>query len=419
MALTFKCQELAYAAESSFSENAESPTSNTWDARIPFLSSPTVTLTQDRIRDTGLRARMNEESLSHPGAREASLEFTAYWCGHLTTAAGALTQTWQQDLLSDGLGGGNVAAVGTVISGAASSTTSLNVTAGTNFVAGGVTRVGVKGDGRGDGAPLAIASMTDATPDVLALLTAAPAAPTTAGDVVYACQMAFPDESTSATLGTKRFLVSHTTSGAQYHLMGGQLSGLTFDISNGQLPRLTFRYRFAYWARGADTTPSARVIKDHFCAPVAGGSMFINNVGTTTRTTITPASIRFNVNVGLEPIVGPGGAGTFQFITGWQRTMAKADLSMDIPWAVANGETFWDQANQSYTYKHILFGANHTDGRAVGFYLPKVFSVGERPSRPSEVNGQDYVTVNYTCTDGPTTDGSTELIKSNFRLFAG
>lgn len=414
MALPFRLQELAYSAESAFAENAESPGSNTWTTRIPIIGSPRVSIPQDRVRDGGLRSRQNEESVSHRGARDiAELEFTTYWAAHGTTTAGALTQTWLQDLLSDGLGGGNVAAVGTTAS-TGSTTTLITGTNLTTFVAGSILRVGVKGDGRSDGYAAPIGVITDATPDTASLLIALPTAPNS-GDVIYAAQVAYPDESVSATLGTKRFLVSHVSTGLQHHLMGGQLSALAFNIVHGQLPTVTLTYRFAYWARQADTTPSARTLESHFTGPVAGGSFSLADFGSTTRTALNAANIRFTVNMGLEPIIGPvqNVGGTYQFVNGWQRSMAKADLSFDVPWDTGGFESNWDEANP--THKQFMFASNHTDGRAVGFYMPRAFIVGQRPSGPTEVNAQDYVTVNYTATESTTT--TTELTRSNFRLF--
>ena len=411
MAGVYALREVQFNAESTFAENAESPSSNTYATRIPCLSA-TMTLPQERIRDGGYRSRMNEEGLSNIGPREGgTLELTTYLTGHLATTAGALTETWLQDLLSDGLGGGNTAQVGGTVAGAPTSATQFVITSGT-AVAGAVMRLGAKGDARGDAQAGVVNAAATTT-----FLTAFGATPN-AADVVYAEQMAFHDESVAATLGTKRFLVgwsSTPTAGQQYHLMGCQLAGLKLDFSGGGLPKATLSYRFAYWARSAVTIPSASpAVSAHYAAPTAAGSLFINDFGTTTRATLTPANVELAIDLGLEPVMGPGGNGVYQTVTAWQRTKCQPMLTMDFPWSTTY-ETWWDTANESIAYKHILWTANVINGRSVGFYLPRVMPVGPRPSGVVEVNKQTYVRAQFLGVESTTL--TTALPPSAVRIF--
>lgn len=414
MSAVHRLLEVQYSAESSFAENSESASSNTWTTRIP-CQSYTLTTTQERIRDGGVQARTNQESLSHLGPREAMLEFTTWWCGHLTTSAGSLTETWLQDLLSDGLGGGNVAAVGTTVS-AASSAISVTFTATTGWAAGGVGIMGAAGDGRGAGQ----AFVVNAVGTPVTFRTAVGGTPS-GGDVIRACQLAYHDETAMHTLGTKRFLVGYSsspTTGAQYHLMGGQLAGLRFSLPVGQnaLPTVTLTYRFAYWQRQATTIPSSSLtLSSNFCAPIAGGSLFVQDVGTTTRNVVQASTMDLTVDLGLEPIYGPGGEGTYSQITGWTRTGCKPTLTMTVPFDTS-WETFFDQANQSFTGKHVLFTSSPVDGRTVGFYMPNTFPVGNRPSQVVESNGQCYTPVTLVGRDNTVT--TSELTLSAIRFFS-
>jgi hypothetical protein len=416
MSEAFRLQQIVYNAESSFAEYAATPDSATYDTKIPFKSA-TLTLNQDMIEGTTQRERLASRNMGNVGVRTASLEFTTNWVGHGGTAAGSLTQTWLQDLLSDGLGGGSTSDQGTTISGGSSTVTALDVTSAANITVGNAVRVGSKGDGKGDG-QLGIVSAFDtaATPDDVTLITALPAAPADT-NVVYACQVAYHDESAVTTLGTKRFMVYHATTGAQFGLFGGQLAGLTFNLPlDNALPEITWRYEFAYWDRDAETYPETNVaMGTEECAPLAGGSAFIQAVGTATRATVTPAQLALTVDLGLSPIYGPGGVGTYQNITGWSRTGCAVNLSMAIPWVTTYGD-WWDTDTSSITYKHFLFTGNAVDGRSVGFYCPRLKPMGNRPIGVENVNDQNYVRVNFAGDEGPTT--TTELTRSAIRFFS-
>jgi hypothetical protein len=410
----YRLHELQYSAESSFAENAESPSSNTWEKRIP-VKSYTLTTSQERIRDGGLQARMNSEALSMLGPREAELSFTCNWTGHFTTTAGALTPTWQQDLLSDGLGGGSTAFAGTTAS-AGSSGSSFTYTSTSNLASGMIVRVGIKGDGKGDGQCAVVNSV--ASP--VTHLTALPGTPAN-GDVIYATQVAYHDESTAGSLGTKRFLCGYSsspTAGAQYMLMGGQLAGLSVSIPTGQnaVPEITFTYRFAYWARSAVTIPSSSLsLENNWTGPVVGNQVFYQAKGTATSATIQAAQVNLTIDLGLEPIYGGTLNGTYQQVGGWQRTMCKPSLSMVVPWQTAQ-ETLFDTANSSYTARHVLWNSNAINGYGVGFYLPDAFHVGNRPSQPVEINSQLYTPINLVGRDSGVT--TSELTQSAVRLFS-
>jgi hypothetical protein len=418
MAEIFRLFELHVADEAALADNAESVGSLTYTARLPIQGVATMRPVAERIRDGGARSRANEESLSHMGARECELEFTTYAPGHGAAPTGALTENWAYELLKDGLGGGNAAQVGTTISGVASTVTAFGVADSSTWVAGAIGRMGVKGDTKGEGHAFVVSGITDGAPDTITTITAIPTAPATAGHVVYPTMVAYHDESTMGSLVTKRFMGGHTSTGAQIHMLGMQLAGLTLNIPlSGSLPTITWRYRGAYWQRGAVTIPSTSPsFVECATAPVAGSRMFINDVGTSTSATIVPGSIDLTLDIGLEAQLGPGGAGTYQQIVGWARSMVKPTLTVTIPW-VSTYETWWDTVNTSIAYKHILFAFNNVAGRCFGFYMPRVMPVGQRPSMVTDSNGLNYVQVTFVGVDGATT--TTELTRSAIRFFLG
>lgn len=413
MAAVQRLFELLYNVESSNTENAESPGSNTFASKIPVLDY-TFTPSQERVPDGGMRGRMNDEGQSNIGVRGWTLEFETYLIGHLTTSAASLTQTWQHDLLAKGFGGSNVAVDGTTVS-AATTGSSVTFTANTDWLAGMIGWCGVKGDGKGDGQAFVV--NTVAAP--MTFLTALPGTPANT-DVIYAGQQLYHDESQAYSLSTVRFQCGYSstpTAGQQFQALGGQLASVTLKFPFGDTPRVRFTYHGTYWVRSAATTPNTSLtIKDQFCAPTASGRFFINDYGTATASTLVPAELDLTLNMGLEPIIGPGGIGVYQNIVGFVRSRVQPTLTVKIPWS-STYETWWDTANQTIANKHILFNANVVDGRRIAFYMPKVFPIGQRPSFPTQVNGQTYVQVMFRGTDDLT--GATELTKSALRLAFG
>lgn len=402
----FKTREVQYASEASFCENAAAPGSLTYTARLPVADDISVSLDHPRVDAARMQSRLAESIPGYLGVKRCSIELPVYWCGHGSAPTGALVETWLQDLLSDGLGGGSTAEVGG-LAAAAGSTTSLPFTAAT-LVRGGIIRVGAKNDGRGDGQPVAVGSpfVTPAT-----LLTAMPAA-AALNDVVYAAQLAYPAE----TLGpTKRFMVGHTAAGAQYHLLGCQLSGLTFTLPVGGMPMITLRYSGYFWARSAVTIPSAVTMAACDYAPITAGSLFINAVGTATRATYQPTQINFKVDLGLAERKGLGGV-QYQDVVGVERTSINAELEINIPWDTA-WEALYDADGESgTTHQHILLGLNSTAGRAVGLYAPRAYLISPKPTF---VNDGELLFQKLTWRLREGTDTTNDLTRSIFRLFLG
>jgi hypothetical protein len=183
------------------------------------------------------------------------------------------------------------------------------------------------------------------------------------------------------------------------------------------MSKITWRFEFAYWDTVTVTTPSANVIAEHDCAPFSGGSVFLQDFATTTRNVVQAAEMDLSLNLGLAPRVGPGGVGTYQSIVGWHRNRCSPTLTLTVPW-VDTYQTWWDTANQSIAYKHCLVTLNVSDGsRSGGFYMPRVFPIGPRPSAVVNVNDLNYVRFSMAGTESTTT--TNELTRSAIRIFQG
>ena len=398
----FITREVLVNDEVSFAENANSVSSNTYDTRVP-VEEATFEFTQERLPDLALQSRQNERQPGYLGTRECRITLRMPWYGHNSGATGALTETVLQSLLGDGLGGNDTTGTG-VTSGSGAGTEGVGDFDAAS-TAGLIYLVGTKGDGGGDGQAVVVSNTTGDA------LTNMPAAPSS--DQVYATQVAYPTETNPSV--TKRFLLGFTTTNAQYHALGCQLESVSISTPIGGKPEVTLVYRGAYWDRGAETIPHGVTMPASNWAPVAGGSVFINSVGTATRATVTPSAIEFSVDMGLSPNVGPGGTGIYQYIVGWERTMAKPRLTMTIPW-VTTYETIFDTDGSNTTHQHILITCNPTAGRSVGLYLPRAYVAGARPTF-TDNSGLLYQTITWEGREGTTT--TNDLTRSAFRLFMG
>lgn len=406
MSEAFKLRQVLVADEASFAENVTALGSVTWSKHIPVLDATFEPMHQ-REPDEAHRARLANAALTHKGARRGKLRIRSYWMGHISDPTGALTETWQQDLIGDGLGGNATSQVGGVLSGTPT-TISLPFT-GATLLRGGIVRVGAKADGRADGQAAVVGSAIT-TP--ASLLTALPAAPA-AADVLRAAMLAYHSE--GATLGTKRFAVLHATTGAQYFLFGCQLSGVKVVMPVGGKPTMELEYEVAYYERSALSYPNSLALQSHDCAPITGGSFFLQDVGTTTRALKNVAELELDIALGLDPIKAIGGAAAYQDTVGWARTGCDVHVRARMPWE-SSFETLFDTENPSYTKKHMLVTLNTGNGRSVGFYAPSCFLEGQRPDYPVQVGNQNYVETYWRCSEGP--DETNELTRSAIRLFA-
>jgi hypothetical protein len=373
----FTLHELLYASEATYAENVTAPSSNTWTKKLPILSWDSDPPTQERGTDGSIQSRSNESrpgfKLGRPGGEIA---FTTLWPGHASTTAGALTENWFQDLLSDGLGGSDATQVGgaSFIS-AVTSATQFAQTGGT-LVAGGIIRIGIKGDTRGDGQAVVVSDASTVT-----LMTATAAQVSTA-DTIYAAMLAYPRETSNVSV-SKRFLIGWTDTGAQYHYMGCHLSGLTVTIpmDGSALPTIQWRYQYAYWDKATVAIPyTSLALEEAEAAPFAGGSVFFNTYGTATRAVVNPLELQLTLDIANAVEYAPyAGQAADQTVRAIHRLRCVPTLSMVVRWSTDYDALFTSDGPDT-THKHCLVTCNTTDGRSVGFYLPRIYLLGGKPS---------------------------------------
>ena len=406
----FKLRQVLVQDESTINEYVNADGSLTWE-RALHVTDASVSLVQESVPDGGATSRQAQTRAGHKLGRTAELRITKYWAGHRTTTAGALTETEDQQLLGDGLGGNTVSQDGGTVASATDEDTF--VTSGATFVAGGILVVGTPSDARGQGAAGVVSTFGAGTNvQLLNKLPATPASP----DIVYAAMMAYHVE--GASLISKRFCVMHAFTGAQFVLYGCKLAGLEFSTPVGGKATITYIYKACYWKRVARTFPDALAETAPECSPITGGSWWYNAIGTTTRdaaSLLSVAEMTMRIDLGLSPVYGGSLPGEYQFISNWTRTGFATSVDLDIPWGTGP-ETFWDQENASATWGQLLFQNSTRDGARFGAYWPNLKRVGPRPGLPIQVNEQNYVRRSFVGDEGP--DTTSDLTKSSVRLWA-
>jgi hypothetical protein len=380
MADVFKTRQLLHFRETTFAEYAESSTP-TWTRALPF-NEATVTLEQGRIPDAGAIGFLSDALPGHHGPRRCTLRVTQYLEGLGAPGIGSITQTAQNILLEGAFGATKTNASGTQVA-TSSSASAFTLSSSTNWDDGTIGRMGDKTDTRGNGQAFVFNGSTGS-------YVALPGTPSVA-DIVYGTEMLWMDDSVANPV-SERFLVMHSTTGAQFLLVGCALSSVEFQWKHGEIPTVTMEWRGVHWRTVARTYPDALVASNHNCAPVTGGSLFINNAGTATRAIASASEVNLSIDLGLEPVLGGAPTGTFQDTTQWARTRRDTTVEIKIPWATTY-QTWFDTTNTSLTFKHLLWTANATGGVANGFYAPYLFPDGNRPSTVIDVNGQNYVSV--------------------------
>lgn len=403
--------EVAFEQETLFCENVFTFTyrAPVLDVRFPKVSG--------RATD---RSRQNRMSKSRPGhlmpRSGGTFEIDFYLPGAMQdTSTGALPATnWAYLLLVAALGGGNASGLGGV-AGASATATSLPNATGTN-PRGHIIRVGQQLDGKANGQ----ATVLGATPTTL--LAGLPAAPG-ATDKLRASLMSYLD--TDQQPPSFRFLVGFREENMQYVASGCVPVAPGIRITDGDVTVVTIPFMYGYWEEHPTTIPSAMTLEDCDPAIFAGGSYFLQTVGTATR----PAdeaftSLAIQINTTLVPVTGQAGRkGRLQHMIGFRRSKSSpedpiATVTVQYPWGTSR-PTEYDSDGSDSIFKQLLItnsaggGTAESEGRHWAMYLPKLFYMGDRPA-DTNLNQLNYQTAMFGATDGP--DETNALTSSALRI---
>lgn len=385
-----------YDEESAFAE-----VSTTYDKVLQVRNTtlnPTA-LNRPLIERGGTFQYMGDSEFGVPGpftGMTFRVEMDFY--GHGSATNTSLSETPLGRLLGHVFGVSDATQVGGSITSNPADGTSL-ISTETTLLAGGIVRVGVKGDGRADGQAAIVADNSSE----YELCTGLPGTPTTDDDI-FVSQMIYPDVTNSnnhltsdgsAQNNTIRAIIA--TANKQWACRGCACTGVEVtSIDAAGIPRIALTFMAAHVTPIDVTFPSTTASSDSAPAVVSGGSFFYQTVGTVTRQTEPVRNVSLTIDHGVVPIIGSGGANEGQVIQGYVRTMSIPRLSFSVEAEDATTSpawsSWWDTDPNTNTYRHILYTMSVTDGRAIALYMPKCRPIGPRPTQ-ADIEGLNYVPV--------------------------
>ncbi len=389
---------LLYEAETAFGE-----VTTTTATRLRPIGPVEVNLEQPGQKLDIVRQYPNEGVPFVRMPQSGTIAFTMNLTGLGSTAAGAAPASALATFLGTVFGTTATGlATGTTTTGGSATVPLTTVASGAS--AGSLVKVGVKGDGRADGQFAAVSSHAA---NALTLLTALPGTPINT-DVVFSSRMVhgFQNPSTASDVASVRF--RYQSSRQQYVMHGCYPTSAEFMVGIGEVPRVKVTYTVAWWETTNDTFPTVTTVQDFSAAPVAGGSLFMNAVGTATRASLAARSVSFSVGLNNQSEMGINASGAYQVITGAMRGPVALNVEFVVDAEASGTETYLEMAAQ-----HALYTMSTVDGRALAIYWPNLRQTELRPTQFDD-GGILRMRLKFEATTGTTT--TTDLTMSPWRL---
>jgi hypothetical protein len=213
------------------------------------------------------------------------------------------------------------------------------------------------------------------------------------GAVVYSPELVFPADSSCALTGRR---VRILTNDFQVVIHGCFPTAVSFQgLEPGGHPQVTISWRGS-WAEPAagtfPTTPNADEF--NWQPPSAGGSLFLQDLATTTRAVYGVRSFSLDYSLGISPIVGGNGVNQYQTITGATRAKDTIMVNVTLDAQGADATPQWWDAFFANTSQHMMYTLHSADGTAVGFYFRNLCWMGNRPSQ-SMTNDRNTIPLTF------------------------
>lgn len=379
--------------------------------RIAITAPVDVSGLQHAMQDPArVTQYLQETTPGIPAIMGGSFTLTGYLCGHGSTTAGAVTASDLAAFLGWAVGANSVTfASGTTISGGASTVANLVTAASGTGAPGGLFRLGAKGDTDGDGQWNVIGThtLTDLVP-----LFEVPAAPANAAVVYSANNVYTVEDSTAVAITGGRFQI--LTANNQYICHGCHPTAVSLTAGKpGEVPMWSVTIGVSWFEPRADTFPDVTALTTHTPAPVAGGSLNLQTVGTATRAALSVRDFSVDIQLGIAPLYGPDAPNAYARIVGARRTPSKIMVSMTVDAAAASTTpTYWTNWLAGSAY-HLLYSMSTGDGTATALYMPRVYYRGDRPTQ-TDLDGLNRVRLSFEAGTGPT--ATSALTQSALRI---
>lgn len=356
---------LIYHAESAFGEDATTFTTFRLPIRDPVDLSGLV---HNKMASERTEQYRQGGSAYVLGTMGGTIRTRMFLTGHGSTTSGATAATAYETLL--GLVFGNVtvsAASGTTFTGGTA--TIPTTTASGTFATGSIGFAGSINDARGGGQAFVV---SDHSGTSLTVGTALGGAPSNA-DVCYSAVNIYPSETpTSASVSSVRFAA--LTGNLCYELHGCVPTAVSITgLNSSELPTIDITWSVAWWRYTTSVTFPSTVATDATNpSAVAGGSLFVQDVGTSTRATRTYRNFTIDYTIGMELLRGPGGVNQYQDIVGARRTVDSIRVSWVEDADTATTTPVLPGYGTGTTRKHALYTSATAAGSRIAIYMPNI-----------------------------------------------
>lgn len=392
-------QQVAWEDESSWAEDVDTMTYG-----LPLAGPVDISgITQDMLDASRVTSRRLAYSKNVLGTWNISFTTTSNLTGHGSTCAGAITATALARLLGDVVLGGRDTTLQAGMTMTGGTATVPTVSSATGFAAGSVVRLGALGDGDGEGQFYALSTHAGSALNLLHAMAGAPVN----GAVVYSPELVYPANSACSMTG-RRFRI--LTADLQLVIHGCFPTAISFSgLEPGGRPQVSITWGGSWAEPAAGTFPTTPTADEfNWQPPSAGGSLFLQDLATTTRAVYGVRSFSLDYQLGVSPVVGGNGVNQYQTITGATRTKDTIMVNVTLDAQGADATPQWWDSFFANTSQHMMYTLHSADGTAVGFYFRNLCWAGRRPSQTS-TNDRNTIPLSFRADNHTTTTSDLTL----------
>ncbi len=404
-------QALEYEAEATFGEDITTFATH----RLPCVGPVMLNISRDKIEAAHLVQNAGERTPQILGPFEGGFTIKLWARGHGTTTVGSPTIEAVETFMGLVLGTAFTPLPASTTLTGGTATVPLTTSSGT-FTAGALCRIGVLGDGRGNGQVYPIATHVTTSLTLLAAMDTSP----TNGDVLAGiCHMHMPEDPTNAATAIAGTRFRFRSGNIAYEMHGCWPRGLKLTGTKTGAAAMWEVDMGCAWFRETATSGISTVTSNQYNPAVCTtGSLFLNDVGTATRTKRTCRDFTVDISMVNVALEGPGGVIAGQKVIGAKRLTHEYTFSWveDADTATASPVLPGYFTASGATRKHLSKTFNSTPGSQFALYAPAIDIVDKYPIQYDDSGVNRYKIIAKASTGATTTS---ELTKSSVRFGYG